>query len=302
MPHLSKIIAIKPVTLLLSLGAIALALSGCASAPEGRPGPNGLWLEKPALLSAANPALIAQYNVSFVLAEQASLPNRDNSPTSPPLRVTVQGISSDDMTAIAEAAYADFVQQLKDRGFAMSTRSLDEQLSPFAIRQLSKNTLQGPGKNVALFRQHSDNRIDTLTVGPEALPVVRPDQHLAIGIAAGENGTRPITVDYTLRLARLNPPGPGQSQIGDTGIAFVPGVELIEGSHLALYHNPKKVAKVTLRGPISYDRGGRSSELRAGESSDEAKIYHYQVDAAQFKSAALAILKQANSRMISALR
>lgn len=109
-------------------------------------------------------------------------------------------------------------------------------------------------------------------------------------------------MDYTLRFARLTPPGPGQSQIGDTGIAFVPGVELIEGSHLALYHNPKKVAKVTLRGPISYDRGGWSSELRAGESSDEAKIYHYQVDAAQFKSAALAILKQANSRMISALR
>lgn len=298
-----------PLITVLSVLAIGLALAACTSGPSGRPGPNGLWLEKPQLLQAANPALVAQYNVNYIVAEQASALTQNkpqnkaqnNGPVTPALLVHLEGVNGDVLKAITEAAYTDFNDKLTARGFAISNRSIDERLSPFAISQLSKNTVKGFGKNVAQFRQFSENRIDTVTVGPEELPVIRPDQHLAIAIAAGENGTRPMTVDYTLRFARLESGSPANSTVADTGVSFTPSLELIAGSHLALYHNPKNVAKITLREPISARRQNQNRELQTADGFDGVKVYRYRVDAQRFQRDALELLKQANSRLVNAL-
>ena len=248
---------------------------------------------------------IAEFTVSFTTAEakSASTISRNNfNGAKSALRVLTTGLTKELMQRITDEAYADFVQQLEDRGFSVTRFKTEEKLNK-GMRPYLKRT-DNYAEDVDYYQPYS--HISTITVSAGNEPFIKQANLHMVGHAAKQSKEKPITVSYLVNSGYLQTSASKREDkffgkiYNKTKVAFLPGVQVFWRSGINVWATKSAFGEIKINENVY--REGLAGEL---VTKDESKLQKRSnatleliVDFDQYYNAAMSVLKESNTKLV----
>ena len=253
---------------------------------------------------------IASFNVSFMTSEakSASTTNFDNvwgSKSSMDVRTV--GLDRDKLQAMVDGAYADFLSKLEAAGFSYQTFD-SVNLVPDYMRDSVRY-----GSNFAENKSHYHvhTKMTDITVTPTGLPALHHINSGWAGYAAKEQKTAAITMNYLIAPGYIETNAKKtrdefmKEVRNKTSAVFHPGVQVFWHSGAEIWQSKNKKGQIKINTHIGApDTSGGTLKVGSREEGFHRKsaVLEYHVNDNAYYRQALDVLKQANSRIVAAMK
>lgn len=266
-----------------------------------------LFQEKQKYMKGIEEIKLASFNVSFMTREgkSASTQSRDNFlGASSKLVVNTVGLQNEELQKVVDEAYQDFITKAEAAGFTVSYFDT-QKMGPDWLEVKYKDNYS---KDLSHYQPYG--WMNDVTVAPTGMKLLPYETSFHAGHAAKHQKATPITINYLIGSGYLQTNAKTRKDeffgkiYNKTSVKFLPGVSVFWYSGAEIWKKKNKKGQIKINEHIYYE--GPAGELKevsssefGGRSSAEIDLV---IDPAIYYPQALDVLKQANTKIINAMK
>lgn len=297
--------------------AVATFCSASSAVSEEYP-PNGtVKIEKPKNLKDTDRVLVPHFAISFVVADKKSVTastqrsNRFARSATSTTEAELVGLSYENMQAITDAAYENFIASLAANGIeAIEPDAASAQALARQTEMSMTKFLDAPAQNYSPYRKSFNQNIQDLTFVPTGTQLIAPrigNTHIPhmYGASARDLDVPVLVVDLVLTFGHIAAEAReyyGIAGVGDASAqtSFAPGLQVMWSSDIKVYHSERKTGRLMI------EKNAWTAAPFAAFESDPSEGYQSSrnkitvtVDNDRYREAALDVLSRATGNLIT---
>lgn len=302
------------------ISAMLIAAPGVAAKGGEEYPPNGtVKIEKAKNLKNLGEVLVPHFAVSFVVADsKSSVASTNRSDrfarkASSTTSATLVGLTNETMQAITDAAYADFVASLTEKGITLvEPDAAAAQAKARETKMPMTKFLDGPRKDYSLYHKAFNNHVHDVTFTPTGTQLIEPKIGSTpipymYGASARDLGVPVLVVDYVVTFGHISADAREYYGIAGRGSAsaetsFLAGLQVMWSSDIKVYHSERKRARLMIEKNAwtAAPFATLDTDKYEGVSGSRQDIT-MTVDNAAYEAAALDVIARATDNLLSHL-